>query len=256
MQVCPECGTANLEAAKFCHGCGARLSTVPEPRRRLVTALFCDLVGSTELGERLDPEPLRKLLDRYFDVMAATIEHHGGTVEKFIGDAVVGTFGVPVAHEDDAYRAVRAAREMVKAAEELDKELSDPGLRVRVRIAISSGEAFADEGAAKGGRIGGDVYNTAARLQAAAEPGDVVVSGSTEPMLRGRVDLAALGQVELKGKAEESRSIGSSGFTQHRSGRRHRSLGGRGSSRRSGGLWRTRSRPVPVCSLRCYHHLE
>src|SRR5437879_2465343 len=121
MQVCPACGTANLGAAKFCHGCGAPLSSVPEPRRRLVTALFCDLVGSTELGERLDPEPLRKLQDRYFDAMAAAIEHHGGTVEKFIGDAVVGTFGIPIAHEDDTYRAVRAAREMVQAAEELDR---------------------------------------------------------------------------------------------------------------------------------------
>jgi class 3 adenylate cyclase len=175
---------------------------VPEPRRRFVTALFCDLVGSTGLGQRLDAEPLRRLLDRYFEVMAAAIERHGGTVEKFIGDAVVGTFGIPVAHEDDAFRAVRAALEMVKASVELEAELTDPDLRTRVRIAINSGEVFADEGAARSGSIGGDVYNTAARLQAVADPGDVLVSGSAEPMLRGKVDLAPLGQVELRGKTE------------------------------------------------------
>src|SRR5215471_15934847 len=200
MGACPGCGTANVEAARFCNGCGGRLSVVPELRRRFVTALFCDLVGSTGLGQRLDAEPLRRLLDRYFEVMAAVIERHGGTVEKFIGDAVVGAFGIPVAHEDDAFRAVRAALEMVKASAELEVELTDPGLRTRVRIAINSGEVFADEGAARRGSIGGDVYNTAARLQAVADPGDVLVSGSAEPMLRGKVDLAPLGQVELRGK--------------------------------------------------------
>jgi class 3 adenylate cyclase len=165
-----------------------------------VTALFCDLVGSTGLGQRLDAEPLRRFLDRYFEVMAAVLERHGGTVEKFIGDAVVGTFGIPVAHEDDAFRAVRAALEMVEASVELEAELHDPGLRTRVRIAINSGEVFADEGAARRGSIGGDVYNTAARLQSVADPGDVLVSGSAEPMLRGKVDLAPLGPVELRGK--------------------------------------------------------
>jgi len=202
MWACPGCGTANVEAARFCNGCGGRLLVVPEPRRRFVTALFCDLVGSTGLGQRLDAEPLRRFLDRYFEVMAAAIERHGGTVEKFIGDAVVGAFGIPVAHEDDAFRAVRAALEMVKASAELEAELSDPGLRARVRIAISSGEVFADQGAARRGSIGGDVYNTAARLQAVADPGDVLVSGSAEPLLRGKVDLAPLGLVELRGKTE------------------------------------------------------
>ena len=146
MRACPGCGTANVEAAKFCNGCGGRLLVVPELRRRFVTALFCDLVGSTGLGQRLDAEPLRRFLDRYFEVMAAAIERNGGTVEKFIGDAVVGAFGIPIAHEDDAFRAVRAALEMVEASAELEAELTDPGLRTRVRIAISSGEVFADEG--------------------------------------------------------------------------------------------------------------
>jgi class 3 adenylate cyclase len=164
--------------------------------------LFCDLVGSTELGERLDAEVLRKVLDRYFDAMRAAIQRHGGRVEKFIGDAVVGTFGVPEAHEDDTLRAVRAALEMRAAAAELDDEIDDPDVRIRVRIAIDCGESFADEAAATQGRISGEVFNTAARLQAAAEPGDLIVSAAAERMLRERVRLTPLGPIELKGKAE------------------------------------------------------
>ncbi len=202
MLTCSSCGHENPLAQKFCGECGTRLSAPGETRRRLITALFCDLVGSTELGERLDAEPLRKVLDRYFEAMRMAIERHGGTVEKFIGDAVVGAFGVPAAHEDDTFRAVRAALEMREAAAELDAEIGDPDFRVRVRIAINCGEAFADETAAKQGRIAGDVFNTAARLQAAAEPGDVLVSAAAERMLRGRVDLEPLGAIELKGKAE------------------------------------------------------
>ena len=108
MRTCPTCAASNSDGAKFCQECGAALSAPPgETRRRLVTALFCDLVGSTELGERLDVEILRQVLDRYFEAMSSAIQHHGGTVEKFIGDAVVGAFGVPEAHEDDRLRAVR-----------------------------------------------------------------------------------------------------------------------------------------------------
>jgi class 3 adenylate cyclase/tetratricopeptide (TPR) repeat protein len=202
MPTCLSCGHENPDEQKFCGECGTTLSAPGETRRRLVTALFCDLVGSTELGERLDAEVLRKVLDRYFDAMRSAIQRHGGTVEKFIGDAVVGTFGVPEAHEDDTLRAVRAALEMRAAANELDDEIDDPDVRIRVRIAIDCGESFADEAAATQGRIVGDVFNTAARLESAAEPGDVLVSAAAERMLRGRVDLAPLGAIELKGKAE------------------------------------------------------
>jgi class 3 adenylate cyclase/tetratricopeptide (TPR) repeat protein len=197
---CPTCGTSNAEGAKFCQECGTKLSAPGQTRRRLVTALFCDLVGSTELAERLDAERLRKVLDRYFNAMRGAIQRHGGTVEKFIGDAVVGAFGVSEAHEDDVLRAVRAALEMQEAAAGLDAELDDHGVRVRVRIAIDCGEVFADDGAAVQGRIAGDTFNTAARLQ--SEPGDVFLSGSAERMLRGRVDLTPLGPIELKGKTE------------------------------------------------------
>ncbi len=200
--LCASCGTENPKGVKFCHECGSALAAPGETRRRLVTALFCDLVGSTELGERLDAELLRKVLDRYYHAMRAAIQRHGGTVEKFIGDAVVGTFGVPEAHEDDALRAVRAALEMREAAAELDREIEDPEVRILVRIAIDCGEAFADEAAATQGRVVGDVFNTAARLESAAEPGDVLVSAAAERMLRGRVELAPLAPIELKGKAE------------------------------------------------------
>ena len=202
MFTCASCGTENPNGAKFCHECASALSAPGETRRRLVTALFCDLVGSTELGERLDAEILRKVLDRYFDAMRAAIRRHGGTVEKFIGDAVLGTFGVPEAHEDDTLRAVRAAVEMREAAAELDREIDDPVVRILVRIAIDCGEVFADQASATDGRIVGDVFNTAARLEAAAQPGDVLVSAAAERMLRGRVDLLSLGPIELKGKAD------------------------------------------------------
>src|ERR1022692_2507281 len=202
MSTCSSCGTENPDGQRFCGECGIALSVPGEVRRRLITVLYCDMVGSTELGERLDTERLRKVLDRYFGAMRAAIQHHGGTVEKFIGDAVAGTFGIPEAHEDDALRAVRAALEMQEAAAEIDAEIDDPGVPMVVRIAIHCGEAFADEAAATQGRIAGDVFNTAARLQAVAEPGDVVVSATAERMLRRRVNFAALGPIELKGKAK------------------------------------------------------
>src|SRR3954453_17704416 len=126
MATCPSCGFESEGRFKFCPECGARLSAPGESRRRPVTTLFCDLVGSTELGERLDAEQLRSVLDRYFDAMSVAVIRHGGAVEKFIGDAVVGTFGLSEAHEDDALRAVRAALEMREAAAELDREIDDP----------------------------------------------------------------------------------------------------------------------------------
>src|SRR5471030_1392486 len=111
MVVCPRCGVGNREGARFCDACAASLvATVSAgEQRKVVTVLFCDVTGSTELGEKLDPEALRVLLARYFERMQVIVERHGGTVEKFIGDAVMAVFGVPVLHEDDALRAVRAA---------------------------------------------------------------------------------------------------------------------------------------------------
>ncbi len=113
--LCSACGHENGAAARFCESCGAALSGGSEERRKVVTVLFCDVVGSTALGESTDPEALRALLARYFEVMRGIVESHEGSVEKFIGDAVMAVFGVPVVHEDDALRACRAAVEMREA---------------------------------------------------------------------------------------------------------------------------------------------
>ena len=109
---CPRCGAANRDGARFCDSCAAPLSEprLVEEQRKTVTVLFCDVAGSTALGEKLDPEALRLVLARYFERMKAIVEHHGGTVEKFIGDAVMAVFGVPAAHEDDALRAAHVAK--------------------------------------------------------------------------------------------------------------------------------------------------
>ena len=202
VRICESCGTSNPEPARFCNACGERL-TIDEasPRRRIVAALFCDLVGSTDLAERTDPEVLRRILNEYFGAMRASIERHGGTVEKFIGDAVVGAFGIPTSHEDDTLRAVRAALEMRRAAKNLDRTIGGVDARIQVRIAIDAGETFADGGAAIEGRIAGDAFNTAARLQATAQIGDVLVSAAAERLARGHLDTEPVGPRPLKGKA-------------------------------------------------------
>ena len=203
MRTCQACSGSNPDPATFCNACGERITARDaSPRRRIVAALFCDLVGSTELAERTDPEVLRRILDRYFETMRAAIERHGGTVEKFIGDAVVGAFGIPISHEDDALRAVRAALEMRRAADDLDREIGGRDARIQVRIAIDAGETFADEGAAIEGRVAGDVFNTAARLQSAADVGDVMISAAAERLARGRLRTEASAALTLKGKAQ------------------------------------------------------
>src|SRR5690349_19609328 len=157
--------------------------------RKVVTVLFCDLVGSTALGESLDPEALQGLLARYFERMKGIVESHGGSVEKFIGDAVMAVFGVPVAHEDDALRACRAAVEMRDAL---------PGLGIAGRIGVNTGEVVTgtEERLATG-----DAVNVAARLQQAAEPGEVLIGAETLGMLRPAVEVGGERLLELKGKS-------------------------------------------------------
>jgi class 3 adenylate cyclase len=179
-------------AFKFCPQCGADLAAAApsHEQRKTVTVLFCDLTGSTALGETLDPERLRALLARYFERMQAIVERHGGSVEQFIGDAVMAVFGVPVLHEDDALRAVRAAVEMREAL---------PELGLQGRIGVMTGEVVTgtEERLATG-----DAVNVAARLEQAAQPGEVLIGQPTLALVRDAAEVEPVEPLELKGKAK------------------------------------------------------
>jgi class 3 adenylate cyclase/tetratricopeptide (TPR) repeat protein len=159
-------------------------------QRKTVTILFCDVTGSTALGESMDPEALRALLSRYFEQMKAIVERHGGTVEKFIGDAVMAVFGVPVAHEDDALRAVRAAAEMRDALPELD---------IEARVGVNTGEVVTET---EERLATGDAVNVAARLEQAAQPGEILLGPMTFALVRDAVEVEEVEPLALKGKAE------------------------------------------------------
>jgi class 3 adenylate cyclase/tetratricopeptide (TPR) repeat protein len=201
MTVCASCATRNPPQAKFCLECGAALAVeIASPARRLVTVLFCDLVGSTALGEQLDPETLSLVMQRYYEAMRGAVERHGGLVEKFIGDAVCGVFGLPLAHEDDALRAARAALDMHAAIPELNTELAPLGATLQIRIGLHSGEVLTDEQAARVGAVAGDAFNTAARLQTSAAPGETIVGDAAARLLGDAASLVPLDELELKGK--------------------------------------------------------
>jgi class 3 adenylate cyclase/tetratricopeptide (TPR) repeat protein len=197
--ICPVCGHENAQGAKFCSECGAALTAAPPAReeRKVVTVLFCDLVGSTAQAERMDPEDVRALLSRYHARVKHELERLGGTVEKFIGDAAMAVFGAPLAHEDDPERAVRAALAIRDWARE-DEELE-------VRIAVNTGEALVMLGArAEQGEtmVAGDVVNAAARLQAAAPKNGVLVGEMTYRATERAIDYREHEPVEAKGKSE------------------------------------------------------
>jgi class 3 adenylate cyclase/predicted ATPase len=188
--ACTSCGRESEERFAFCPFCGSILITAQSGReeRKTVTVLFCDLTGSTKLGEALDPEALRSLLAHYFERMKEVVECHGGTVEKFIGDAVMAVFGVPIAHEDDALRALRAAVEMRQIF---------PELGVTGRIGVATGEVVTGTPE----RLAtGDALNVAARLEHAAAPGEVLLGEETLRLTRGAVSVEALEPLDLKGK--------------------------------------------------------
>jgi class 3 adenylate cyclase len=196
--TCPSCGTENPDGARFCLQCGTALAAGPvREERKVVSIVFCDLVGSTARAEQLDPEDVRALLSAYHGRVRGILEHHGGTVEKFIGDAVVAVFGAPVVHEDDAERAVRAARAIRDWARE------EGG--AEVRLAVNTGEALVAVGAradAGEGLVAGDVVNTAARIQSAAPVNGILVGDATRRATERAIDYAEREPVEAKGKAE------------------------------------------------------
>ena len=201
---CSSCGVENLDAARFCMNCTAPLTAAPPlaEERKVVTTLICDLVAFTAMSEAADPEDIDALLGSYHTAARKAIESHGGTVEKFIGDAVVGVFGVPAAHEDDPERAVRAALRLVQA---LDGLAAPDGTPLSVRIGVNTGEALVrlDVDPLSGrGFLTGDAVNVAARLQAAAPPGGVVMGQSTFALAGRAFSCEELAPVEAKGKSE------------------------------------------------------
>jgi class 3 adenylate cyclase/tetratricopeptide (TPR) repeat protein len=205
MPMCATCGQENPAGFRFCGHCGAALVDAPaSPReeRKVLTVVYADLVGSTARSERLDPEEVRAVLAPYHARLRTELERFGGTVEKFIGDAVVALFGAPVVHEDDPERAVRAALAIQDAIVELNEE--KPGLELEVRVGVTTGEALVALDArpeAGEGMAAGDVMNTGARLQAAAPPGGVLVGETTYRATRHVIDYEPVAPVEGKGKS-------------------------------------------------------
>ena len=206
MAICASCGTENSEAARFCNSCGTRLGAALESvgeSRKTVTVLFVDATSSTALGERIDPESLRALMTSYFDVMRDVIEFHGGAVEKFIGDAVMAVFGVPVVHEDDALRACRAAVEIRgRMAGLADQIHAERGATVEWRMGINTGEVVAGDATAGQRIVTGDAVNVAARLEAAAAPGEILIGADSYALVRTAVEAEPIDALTLKGKAE------------------------------------------------------
>jgi class 3 adenylate cyclase/tetratricopeptide (TPR) repeat protein len=216
---CPSCGKPLTPGKRFCRYCGATLfEAAPAPsaaapaaqvvresaaERRVCSVLFCDVVGFTPLSESRDPEAVRELLSRYFEVARTVIGRYGGVVEKFIGDAVMAVWGTPVATEGDAERAVRAALDLVAAVAELGTESGLPGLAARAGVV--TGEVAVNLGAVGEGMVAGDAVNTASRVQAAAEPGSVLVDTPTQRLAASAIGFSDAGERTLKGKAEPQR---------------------------------------------------
>jgi class 3 adenylate cyclase len=205
---CTACGASTADEDRFCPQCGTPLharrpAAAREEARKKVSVLFIDLVGSTELAERLDPEPLRQVLDRYFAACVAVITEHGGDVEKFIGDAVMAAFGTTAVHEDDAIRAVRAAAGALAALRELSAELTaSHQVSLEARCGVYSGDVIAVTAGGGDFRVVGDAVNTAARLQAAAQPGEILIGADTAAMVRAQVGIEPVPPLRLKGKAQ------------------------------------------------------
>ena len=208
--LCDRCGAELPTGVRFCPACGASVVPLvaPSEERKLVTVLFADVVGSTALGARLDPERLREVTDAYFDAMRHELESQGGTVEKFIGDAVMAVFGVPAAHEDDPTRALRAALAMSRRLTELNLSLETlHGVTLAMRIGVNTGEVLAvNRPRLEGRMVTGDAVNVAARLEQAAASGQILASERTVRAARG-LRFVEVGPLSLRGKDDEVRAF-------------------------------------------------
>jgi class 3 adenylate cyclase len=204
MLVCSSCGRENESTFRFCPGCGHELvERSGSKRRQLATLLFCDISGSTAMGERIDAESVREMMFQYFHAMRGAIERHGGTVEKFVGDAVMAVFGVPEAHEDDPLRAVRASWQMQQVMDALNDEFERRfGSRLALRIGVNTGEVIAGSSTSRQAIVTGDAVNVAARLEQAAAPGEILLGDQTYGLVRGAVAVEPVEPLALKGKAE------------------------------------------------------
>jgi class 3 adenylate cyclase/tetratricopeptide (TPR) repeat protein len=212
MLRCPNCGEENPERFRHCGYCGAQLTRpvgteAAEEVRKTVTVVFCDLKDSTSLGEKLDSESLREVLDVYFSAMRQVLERHGGTVEKYIGDAIMAVFGLPRLHEDDALRAVRAAFEMGTVLQELNVRLQATwGVRLQNRTGVNTGEVVAADSATRQRLATGDTINVAARLEQAAPDGEVLIGDATFRLVKDAVTAEPMEPLELKGRSTRVRA--------------------------------------------------
>jgi class 3 adenylate cyclase len=202
--LCPSCGGENPDGFRWCGYCGGALVAVPvDDSRKVVTLVFADVSGSTALGERFDPEVVRSVMSGFFDAAREVLDRHGGTVEKFIGDAVMAAFGIPLVREDDALRGVRAACELRDRLRVFADEVEARyGVRVGVRIGVNTGEVVAGDAAAGQAFASGDAVNVAARLEQAAAPGEVLMGESTLALVRDAVTVDPVAPLSLKGKAD------------------------------------------------------
>src|SRR4051794_5341593 len=199
------CGEVSPDPFRFCGYCGTAFpDALPSMEvRKTATILFCDLKGSTSLGESVDSEALSELISTYFHEIREAIEGHGGTIDKFLGDAVMAVFGVPRGREDDALRAVRAAAEMKRRLENLNMELELRwGVRLANRTGVNTGELVAGSAVAGHGLVLGDAVNVAARLEQAAPTNEILIGERTYELVRDFVEVEELEPLELKGKAE------------------------------------------------------
>jgi predicted ATPase/class 3 adenylate cyclase len=227
MLLCRDCRAENPEVFRFCGYCGAelvQLGTAAE-LRKTVTIVFCDLKGSTSLGERLDSEALREVLGVYFSAMRQVIERYGGTVEKYIGDAIMAVFGLPTLHEDDALRAVRAAFDMTAALKNVNARLQATwGVTLENRTGVNTGQVVAGDATTRQRLATGDAVNVAARLEQAASAGEVLIGETTFALVKNAVSAEPVEPLELKGKSERAPAYRLTGITSGEAVRRREDL--------------------------------